>query len=162
MCDNMCMFMSAERLDNERRRGETAPSDDGASEPSRDFEVSEEQFEPRMSLWTVPEKWGGLFFFLLVLQGGILIGLHSWRTVVTQTDLHIVDTVLVEVLVAAPLLVFSGILSMIELEVALTLSRWYERRSIREDKEHYEAGRMVRNEARSEARSRRLGNRQAA
>ena len=103
-------------------------------------DADEAELTPRMSLWTVPEKWGGGFFFLLVSQGGILIGLHAWRTAVSMPNAHLVDIVLSEVLVAMPILVFAGILSMIELEVALTLSQWYERRSIRKDKERYEAG----------------------
>lgn len=139
------VFMSAEHLENEHLQ-ETDATGDTASDSVQDSDdvtqsdAGEAKIEPRMSLWTVPEKWGAGFFFLLVSQGGVLIGLHAWRTVVSMQNVHPVDTVLSEVLVATPILVFAGILSMIELEVALTLSQWYERRSIRKDKERYEAG----------------------
>ena len=149
--------MSAECLENKRRQ-ETAPAVETMLESTQDSEIERElgagrnsddvtkfdadegKLEPRMSLWTVPEKWGGGFFFLLVSQGGMLIGLHTWRTLISMPNVHLVDTVLSEVLFATPILVFAGILSMIELEVALTLSQWYERRSIRKDKERYESG----------------------
>ncbi len=106
--------------------------------------------ETRMSLWTVPRKWGGTFFVLLVAQGGLLIGLHAWRSLVLAPNEHVVDKVLSEVLVGTPMLVFAGILSMIELEVALTLSVWFEDRIRRKRKEEFEAGLE---EARQEGRT---------
>ena len=106
----------------------------------QDVEVWSKGLAPRMSLWSVPEKWGGAFFILLVAQGGTLIGLQGWRTVVLETVREPIDTVLAIALVAAPLLVVAGIVSMIELEVALTLSAWYERRSRMKDIERFEAG----------------------
>lgn len=134
---------SVEETGWESRQGSDVEQESGAARDS-DYviksDADEAKLEPRMSLWTVPEKWGGGFFFLLVSQGGILIGLHAWRAVVSMPNVHLVDTVLSEILSATPILVFAGILSMIELEVALTLSQWYERRSIRKDKERYEAG----------------------
>ena len=131
--------MSTEHVKHERP-DEVEPGGQGLSDAAPKSDADEAKLEPRMSLWTVPEKWGGGFFFLLVSQSGVLIGLHAWRSVVSMPNVHLVDTVLSEVLVATPILVFAGILSMIELEVALTLSQWYERRSIRKDKERYEAG----------------------
>ena len=101
--------------------------------------------EPRISLWTVPEKWGGAFFILLVVQGVALIVLHAWRALVLATDAYIVDTVLIEILVATPMFVLAGILSMIELEVALTLSVWYEGRVRRKEAEM--RAKMLREEA---------------
>ncbi len=83
----------------------------------------------------MPEKWGGAFFVLLVAQGAALLGVHAWRAFVIAQDGHIVDTVLVEVLVATPMFVLAGILSMIELEAALTLSVWYESRVRRKEAE---------------------------
>ncbi len=99
------------------------------------IELGNVRREPRISLWSVPEKWGGMFFVLLVVQGAALIGLHAWRALVVSTNAHIIDTVLVEVLVATPMLVLAGILSMIELEAALTLSVWYENRVRRKEAE---------------------------
>ena len=95
--------------------------------------------EPRVSLWTVPAKWGGAFFVLLVGQGGALIGLHAWRAITGAPSAHVADTVLSEVLVGTPMLVFAGILSMIELEAALTLSVWYQDRVRRRRQAEYEA-----------------------
>lgn len=131
--------MSTEHVKHERS-DEFEPDGRAWSGAAFGADADEAKLEPRVSLWTVPKKWGGWFFFLLVSQGGILIGLHAWRTVVSMPNVQLVDTVLNEVLVATPMLVFAGILSMIELEVALTLSQWYEWRSIRKDKERYEAG----------------------
>ena len=137
--------MSAEHLENEHRDG-LASTGEATSDAAQEFDDETQGdangalLEPRVSLWTVPEKWGGGFFVLLVAQSGALIGLHAWRAVVSMPNVHVVDTVLSEVLAATPILVFAGILSMIELEVALTLSRWYERRSIQKDEERYEAG----------------------
>ena len=91
--------------------------------------------EPRVSLWTVPERWGGAFFVLLVAQGASLIGLHTWHTIASAPHARIVDTVIVEILVATPMFVLAGILSMIELEAALTLSVWYENRVRRKEAE---------------------------
>ncbi len=99
------------------------------------FGVGNSTREPRVSLWTVPEKWGGAFFVLLVAQGASLIGLHAWRTVASAPHGHFVDTVIVEILVATPMFVLAGILSMIELEAALTLSVWYENRVRRKEAE---------------------------
>ena len=96
--------------------------------------------ETRVSLWTVPAKWAGAFFVLLVAQGGTLIGLHAWRAIVSEPSVHLADTVLSEVLVGTPMLVFAGILSMIELEAALTLSVWYQDRVRRRRQAEYEAG----------------------
>ena len=93
-----------------------------------------------MSLWSVPARWGSAFFILLVFQGGTLIGLQAWRTLVTEPDLHAVDTVMAIALVSAPLLVVAGIVSMIELEVALTLSAWFEWWVEKKRREEYEAG----------------------
>ena len=76
---------------------------------------------------------------LLVVQGGALIGLHAWRAIVTAPSVHVADTVLSEVLVGTPMLVFAGILSMIELEAALTLSVWYQDRVRRRRIEEYKA-----------------------
>ena len=151
------VFMSAKRVKDEQREelgsaGESwmnpapASDDEHESEAGEDFEdwkrsaVDESQLEPRMSLWSVPAKWGGAFFVLLVVQGGVLIGLHVWRSLVLSPDTHVVDTVLNEVLVATPILVFAGILSMIELEGALTLSAWFEWWRIKKEKERYAAG----------------------
>lgn len=72
---------------------------------------------------------------LLVGQGGALIGLHAWRAVTAAPSAHVADTVLSEVLVGTPMLVFAGILSMIELEAVLTLSVWYENRVRRQNAE---------------------------
>ena len=83
----------------------------------------------------MPERWGGAFFILLVAQGSALIGAHAWRTFTVVQDAHIVDTLLIEVLVATPMFVLAGILSMIELEAALTLSVWYENRVRRKEAE---------------------------
>ena len=151
------VFMSAKREKDEQREepsvaGESwmnpapASDDEQESDAGGDFDdwkrsaVDESQLEPRMSLWSVPAKWGGAFFVLLVVQGGVLIGLHVWRSLVLSPDTHVVDTVLNEVLVATPILVFAGILSMIELEGALTLSAWFEWWRIRKEKERYAAG----------------------
>ena len=106
----------------------------------QDGEVGSDGPAPRMSLWSVPAQWGGAFFILLVSQGGFLVGLQAWRRVVTETDAHTVDTVLSIALVSAPLLVVAGIVSMIELEVALTLSAWYEWRIRKKQREEFEAG----------------------
>ena len=151
------VFMSAKREKDEQREelesaGESrmnvppASDHEQESDAGEDFDdwkrsaVDESQLEPRMSLWSVPAKWGGAFFVLLVVQGGVLIGLHVWRSLVLSPDTHVVDTVLNEVLVATPILVFAGILSMIELEGALTLSAWFEWWRIRKEKERYAAG----------------------
>ena len=93
-----------------------------------------------MSLWSVPARWGSAFFILLVFQGGTLIGLQAWRTLVTEPESHAVDTVMSIALVSAPLLVVAGIVSMIELEVALTLSAWFEWWVEKKRREEYEAG----------------------
>ena len=79
-----------------------------------------------MSLWSVPARWAGAFFVLLVGQGSLLVGTQAWRTTVNVGGSHVVDTVMSIALVSAPLLVVAGIVSMIELEVALTLSAWFE------------------------------------
>ncbi len=92
-----------------------------------------------MSLWSVPAKWGGAFFILLVLQGGLLIGLHTWRSLALSPDEHVVDTLLNEVAAGTPMLVFAGILSMVELEAALTLSAWYIDRVRRREREEIDA-----------------------
>ena len=101
---------------------------------------------PRVSLWTVPEKLGGAFFVLLVVQGTALVGAHAWRAFALAQDAQVVDTVLEEILLAVPLFVLAGILSMIELEGALTLSVWYESRVRRQEAEWraaiYEEARM--------------------
>lgn len=93
-----------------------------------------------MSLWSVPARWAGAFFVLLVAQGSLLVGTQAWRTTVIVTDAHVVDTVMSIALVAAPLLVVAGIVSMIELEVALTLSAWFEWWRQKREAEKYEAG----------------------
>lgn len=147
--------MSSEHLDNERRHKDSLVCGT-MSEIAENPGVDGAKLEPRVSLWTVPERWGGWFFVLLVAQGGVLIGLHTWRALTLMPHVHVVDTVLSEVLVATPMLVFAGILSMIELEVALTLSRWYERRSLEKDKERYEAG-LKEGEKRGEKRGERRG-----
>ena len=82
-----CMFMAAEHLQNEHRR-EFAPAGGptlgAVQEPDAELDsdawrdtddetqgdADEAKLEPRMSLWTVPEKWGGGFFLLLVSPGG--------------------------------------------------------------------------------------------
>lgn len=94
--------------------------------------------EPRMSLWSVPAKWGGAFFVLLVAQGGLLVGTQAWRTTINAA--HVIDTVMSIALVAAPLLVVAGIVSMIELEVVLTLSAWFEWWRNRKEEEKLEEG----------------------
>lgn len=98
-------------------------------------ELGNEPREPIISLWTVPERWGGTFFVLLVMQGTVLVGLHAWRRIVTAQHAYIVDTLLEEAPVATPMFVLAGILSMIELEAALTLSVWYENRVRRKEAE---------------------------
>ena len=96
--------------------------------------------EPRMSLWSVPARWAGAFFVLLVAQGAFLVGTQAWRTTVNVADSHIVDTVMSIALVAAPLLVVAGIVSMIELEVVLTLSAWFEWWRNKKEEEKLEEG----------------------
>ena len=93
-----------------------------------------------MSLWSVPARWAGAFFVLLVAQGAFLVGTQAWRTTVNVADSHVVDTVMSIVLVAAPLLVVAGIVSMIELEVALTLSAWFEWWRQKREEEKFQAG----------------------
>lgn len=102
--------------------------------------TSRRNAEPRMSLWSVPARWSGAFFVLLVAQGALLVGTQAWRTTVIVTDAHVVDTVMSIALVAAPLLVVAGIVSMIELEVALTLSAWFEWWRQKREEEKYQAG----------------------
>ena len=77
---------------------------------------------------------------LLVAQGALLVGTQVWRTTVHVTDSHVVDTVMSIALVAAPLLVVAGIVSMIELEVALTLSAWFEWWRQKRAEENFQAG----------------------
>ena len=77
---------------------------------------------------------------LLVAQGAFLVGTQAWRTTVNVVDSHSVDTVMSIALVAAPLLVVAGIVSMIELEVALTLSAWFEWWRQKREEEKFQAG----------------------
>ncbi len=77
---------------------------------------------------------------LLVAQGAFLVGTQAWRTTVNVSDSHVVDTVMSIALVAAPLLVVAGIVSMIELEVALTLSAWFEWWRQKREEEKFQAG----------------------
>ena len=123
----LCHSMTSEWIGSER----SSPPPEGRSRRTS---------EPRMSLWSVPARWAGAFFVLLVAQGAFLVGTQAWRTTVNVADSHVVDTVMSIVLVAAPLMLVAGIMSMIELEVALTLSAWFEWWRQKREEEKLEEG----------------------